>query len=170
MKSQFIEATWINGTGVDSSGNVLKNAMTVNLGSDTGQICHGQYPDGAIGRGALGGNTFKTVSSITGSCPHQKLVMDQSLAMPVSIIHKRSVPATLSGVKALSCGDQLNLDIGEHTTTYTRFVDDMCPRCSISTTFYNGSDGHIDAFSSDTSCTGKLVGDFGYFYTSYPTN
>jgi hypothetical protein len=160
LNSQFIAATWMNGTGIDDGGDILKNAAAVNLGSAKGQLCHSQYPEGPVGNGERDGNTFAVVNSISGSCPGRTLVADQSLAMPSSI---------LSGVTALSCGDQLNLDDGNHTTASTRTVDDTCPKCWQSSTF-QGADGHIDAFSSDTSCTGRAVGHLGFFYTSYPTN
>ncbi|MFZ1086963.1 MAG: hypothetical protein WAN35_18520 [Terracidiphilus sp.] len=160
LNSQFVAATWMNGTGIDLDGDVLKNAAAVNLGSAKGQLCHGQYPDGPIGNGEWDGNTFAVVNSISGSCPGRTLVAGQSLAMPRAII---------ANVIALSCGDQLNLDSGDYTTEATRTVDDICPKCWQSSTFH-GADGHIDAFSSDPSCTGQAVGHLGFFYTSYPTN
>jgi hypothetical protein len=177
LNAQFIAATWMNGTGIDDGGDTLKNAVALNLGSGSGEICHGQYPQGAVGytpttvrngKTVYGnGNTFAVVSSITGSCTHQTLIVDQSLAAPSSI---------LSGVKALSCGDVLNLDDGDHTTASMRTVADLCPACSDTSSFSDedstmyGSDGHIDALSSSTSCTGHDVGNLGFFYTSYPTN
>jgi hypothetical protein len=166
LNSQFIAAAWMNGTGVDNDGDTLKNAFAVNLG-DT-QNCAGQYPSGAIGHNTPGGNTFEIVSSITGSC-NITLTADQSLAMPCIQTGRQCLAAILSGVQALSCGDQLNLDSGDHTTASTRSVGDLCPMCSKSETF-NGADGHIDAFSSSESCTGGAVKNLGYFYTSYPTN
>lgn len=156
----------MNGTGIDLDGDILKNAYAVNLG-DT-QSCAGQYPTGAIGHGERGGNTFEVVSSITGSC-NTALTPDQSLAMPCTQSGRHCLPAIVSGVKALSCGDQLNLDSGDYTTASTRTVADLCPKCSESGTF-KGADGHIDAFSPNLSCTGGAVGHLGFFYTSYPTN
>lgn len=180
LRSDFIAAAWLNGTGVSIGNGILKNAVAVNLGSGNGQICQGQYPAGAVGYTPVtilpngkkergNGNTFEVVTSITGSCPHQTLVADQSLATPCTQTGKQCPVAALSGVQALSCGDQLNLDSGNYTTASTRSVDDLCPKCSKSNTF-NGADGHIDAFSSNTSCYGGTVGNLGLFYTSYPTN
>jgi len=173
LNSQFIAATWLNGTGVDGDGDILKNAVAVNLGSSRGEVCYGQYPEGAVGHG--NGNTFEIVSSITGSCS-RTLVPDQSVAIPCAQAGSRCLPSVLSGVQALSCGSQLNLDSGDHTTAYTRTAADLCPACSNTSAFFdesspmNGADGHIDAFSSNVSCTGKGVGSLGFFYTSYPTN
>jgi hypothetical protein len=166
LNSQFIAATWMNGTGIDLDGDTLKNAAAVNLGDM--QTCDGQYPSGAIGHSRADGNTFEIVSSVAGSC-NTTLVADQSLATPCSQSGKRCLAAVLSGVKALSCGDQLNLDNGDHVTASARSADDLCPACSDSSTFH-GADGHIDAFSPKTSCTGRDVGSLGFFYTSYPTN
>jgi len=184
LNAQFISAVWINGTGVDNNGDILRMAMVPTLGSGAGQKCFGQYPLGAIGvtpklpNGKNGsGNTFVIAAPpITGSCSGQSLVPDQSLAMPCSRSGKLCPPAVLSGVKALSCGDQLNLDSGDYATASTRSADDKCPACSDTGPFNDvnsvmyGADGHIDAFSSNTSCTGKGVGSLGFFYTSYPTN
>ncbi len=173
LNAAFIRAAWMNGAGVDLDGDILKNAVAVNLG-DT-QRCAGQYPAGAIGHGKAGGNTFEVVSSITGSC-NATLVAGQSVAMPCTQIGRQCPVAVLSGVQALSCGDQLNLDSGDHTSASTRIVEDLCPACSNTSPFSDpgspmyGADGHIDAFSSNTSCTGKGVGSLGFFYTSYPTN
>lgn len=173
LNTQFIKAIWTNGTGIDNDGDILKNAAAVDMGSGKGEECYGQYPPSAIGttpklpNGKNGsGNTFEVVSSVTGSC-NTLLIADQSLAAPSTI---------LSGVQSLSCGDQLNLDSGDYTTASTRSVADSCPYCSDTSPFadpnspMNGADGHIDSFSSNTSCTGKSVGSLGIFYTSYPTN
>lgn len=166
LSAQFIAATWMNGTGVDLDGDILKSAAAVNLGDM--QSCAGEYPTGAIGHGKAGGNTFELVSSVVGSC-NSTLAADQSLARPCTQVGKKCPAAVLSGVRALSCGDQLNLDSGNYTTASTRSADDLCPACSDASTFH-GADGHIDAFSSNTSCTGRAVGSLGFFYTSYPTN
>jgi hypothetical protein len=159
----------------------------------SGELCNGQYPPGAVGYTPVAilpngkkkngnGNTFEDVSpSIMGSCPRQTLVADQSVARPCQTtmtLDGKSVclPSILSGVQALNCGDQLNLDNGDYTTASTRTVADLCPACSNTSLFSDdtsvmyGADGHIDAFSSNTSCTGKGVGNLGFFYTSYPTN
>jgi hypothetical protein len=184
LKSDFIKAAWLNGTGItdENPPRILQNAWALGLGSDAG-ICANEYPKhpGSVGQGKFGGNTFEVVTSVTGSCPNQTLVEDQSLAMPC-VKTKTSTGKTicsasiLSGVQPLSCGDQLNLDSGNYTTAYTRTVDDKCPDCSNTDSFSDpdslmyGADGHIDAFSSSTSCTGKAVGNLGFFYTSYPTN
>jgi hypothetical protein len=166
LNSQFIAATWMNGTGVSEEYGTLKNAAAVNLG-DT-QSCAGQYPRGAIGHSPADGNTFAVVSSVIGSC-NTALVADQSLAMPCIQTGKQCPTAILSGVQALSCGDLLNLDSGDYTRASTRTVDDLCSYCSKSFTF-SGADGHIDAYSPSQSCTGGAVGTLGSFYTSYPTN
>ncbi len=174
LNSQFIKATWRNGTGVSEHYGTLKNAAAVKLGD--AQNCVGQYPPGAIGHSKAGGNTFEVVASVTGACPNQTLVKGQSLAMPCTQIGKQCPVSILSGVQVLSCGDQLNLDSGNYATAFTRTVDDKCPACSDTSPFSDenspmyGADGHIDAFSSNTSCTGKGVGNLGSFYTSYPTN
>lgn len=189
LNAQFVAAVWINGTGVDNDGDTVRNAAIPGLG-DTGS-CIGQYPPGAVGHtpklpnGKDGnGNTFVISSSYTGSCG-TTLVPDQSVAMPCLSTttvtsagkKKTTCPSSiLSGVKALSCDEQLNLDSGDHTTASTRTVADKCPACSDTTQFSNvkspmyGADGHIDAFSSSAKCTGNAVGNLGFFYTSYPTN
>jgi hypothetical protein len=169
LNADFIQAVWLNGTGVSEHYGILKNAVAVGLGSASG-TCAAMYKKhpGAIGQTPMGGNTFAVVSSVTGSCG-STLEADQSLAKPVVQVGNQYLPFTLSGVVALSCSDQLNLDDENYSTAFTRTVADSCPACSKSSMF-NGADGHIDAFSSNMSCTGKSVGSLGFFYTSYPTN
>jgi len=175
LKSDFIAAVWLNGTGISLHHGTLQNAWALGLGSNQA-TCANEYTKhpGAIGQGEYDGNTFVEITSITGSCPNQTLVEDQSLAMPCvktkTSTGKTICPASiLSGVQALNCGDDLNLDKGDYTTAFTRTVDDKCPKCSQQSTF-KSADGHIDAFSSSEQCSGDDVGDLGYFYTSYPTN
>jgi hypothetical protein len=173
LNAQFIAAMWMNGTGIDLDGDTLKNAAAVNLGDN--QICAGQYPPGAIGHTRSYGNTFEVLGSLTGSC-NTTLIPDQSVAMPCTQVGNQCPVAVLSSVQALNCGDQLNLDSGDYVTASTRTVADKCPYCSVTSPFSDvnspmyGADGHIDAFSSSTSCNGRAVGTPGFFYTSYLTN
>jgi hypothetical protein len=164
LNSAFVSQAWINGTGVSVSKGILKNAAAVNLGDQTGP-CVGKYPTGAIGHGSTGGNAFEVVSSITGSC-NTTLVNNQSAAVPASGNPLKSV--ALSGVVALSCGNQLNLDTGNNTSEYTRTAADLCAACSNSSTFINGTVGHVDSYSSNQTCQsgpGKLS-DLGDFYST----
>ena len=166
LNADFVAAAWLNGHGVENNGQVLFSAFGAGLG-DT-QKCAGKYPTGAIGHGTFDGNTFVKVSSLTGSC-NTALVGNRSVAIPVvKGSDKKFHPSSLSGVVPLSCGQNLNLDSGNYSTAYTRVAADLCPICSNPSTF-NGADGHIDSFSANQSCTGKIVGNLGSFYTSFPT-
>jgi hypothetical protein len=170
LKSDFIKAAWLQGIGVPSDRDLgtLRNAWSLHLGDQgSGQHCAGKYPPGAIGSGEFPGNTFVAGGSLTGSC-NKQLVPDQSVAMPCQKVGSQCAASNLSNVKALSCFDNLNLDSGNYTTASRRIVLDKCPACGV-TTSINGSDGHIDAFSSSTACSGRAVGNLGLFYTSYPT-
>jgi hypothetical protein len=164
LNSTFVSQAWINGTGVSNSYGTLKNAAAVNLGDQKGP-CVGKYPSGAIGHGTTGGNTFEEVSSVTGSC-NKALVNNQSAAVPASGNPAKAVP--LSGVVALSCGNKLNLDPGNNTSEYTRTAADLCPACSNSSTFTNGTVGHVDSYSSSPSCTvgPGMLPDLGDFYST----
>ena len=98
--------------------------------------------------------------------------------MPVdSTLHA----APLSGVVALSCGKQLNLDDGSYSTTRTETVADKCTACSNPATFTNSNggtysqdaDGHVDSYTSLPDCHAS-PGTFqdlapNPFYTSYRT-
>jgi hypothetical protein len=164
ISAAFVSQAWINGTGVSLANGILKNAAAVNLGDQKGP-CAGKYPNGAIGHGATGGNTFEVVSSITGACS-KTLVNNQSAAVPASGNPPTAVP--LSGVVALSCGNQLNLDSGNNSSAYARTDADLCPACSDSSTFLNGTVGHVDSYSSSPTCQsgpGKLS-DLGDFYST----
>lgn len=164
LNSTFTSQAWLNGTGVSTSYGILKNAAAVNLGDQKGP-CKGKYPSGAIGHGTTGGNTFEIVSSITGSC-NKTLVDNQSAAVPASGSPLKSVP--LSGLAALSCGDQLNLDTGNNVSAYGRTAADLCSACSNSSTFTGGTVGHVDSYSSSQTCQsgpGKLS-DLGDFYSA----
>lgn len=156
LKPQFISQAWINGTGLSDSYGILKNAAAVGLGDQSGP-CAGDYPPGAVGHGATGGNTFEVVKTVTGSC-NIALTDNDSAAFPST---------SLSGVKRLACGDEVNLDAGAHGTEYTRTRADTCPVCSDPSTFA-GADGHVDSYSSNQTCQsgpGKLA-DLGFFYSS----
>jgi hypothetical protein len=164
LNSQFIQQTWINGTGLSSNYGYLKNAAAVKEGDrGSSQKCVGEYPDGAIGHSGKNGNTFVVVyPPITGSCD-QPLVAGVSAAMPAT--------TALSHVMPLSCGFQLNMDDRYHNSVGTRMIADKCPACDI-TTQNDGADGHIDSFTSDDSCTGHNIIDVpgSPFYTSNITN
>ncbi len=190
LKSDFIAAVWLNGTGTSMHHGILKNPGAVGPSlSAKGTLCKStqfvggkvQWPNDAIGYTPPGknghGNTFAVVSSVTGYC-NKTLVDHVSAAMPVdSTLHA----APLSGVVALSCGKQLNLDDGSYSTTRTETVADKCTACSNPATFTNSNggtysqdaDGHVDSYTSLPDCHAS-PGTFqdlapNPFYTSYRT-
>lgn len=160
LRPQFIQQTWINGTGTSEDYGILKSAAAVKLGDQSG-VCKGKYPHGAVGHGAQGGNTFEVVKSLTGSC-NTPLVDDNSAG-------SAAVPSiALSGVLVLKCKNAVNLDIEDtNVTKYGRVYADLCPICKEASTF-EGANGHIDSYSSSDSCQKKSnsLGDLGFFYSS----
>ena len=174
LQSDFVDAAWLNGTGITRSNVILKNAAAVypGLGSKQARCKSTQFggkvkwPVGA--QGYSPGNTFEVVNAVTGSCSIS-LNNHQSAAMPVDPDTMDSV--MLSGVMALSCKDRIVLDKETYTTAYTETVADKCKACSNPKTFTGGADGHVDSYTSNPAChTGPgTIGDLGYFYTSYPT-
>lgn len=190
LKSDFVAAAWLNGTGISIHHGTLKNPGAVGPSlSAKGTLCKStqfggtvKWPDDAIGYTPPGknghGNTFAVVPRVTGYC-NKTLVDHVSAAMPVDGHTLQPVP--LSGVVALSCDKHLNLDDGNYSTKYTETVADKCKVCSDPATYTtsNGgtysqdADGHIDSYTALASCH-AAPGTFGDlspnpFYTSYTT-
>ncbi len=163
LNSQFIQQTWINGTGISNKHGYLKNAAAFHLGDANhyGEGCT-NYPDDAIGYGEQTGNTFVQVpAQVTGKCG--ELVPGESAAGPT---------IALSGVKPVGCNYMLNLDTGDHTTYTTRTITDICPDCNkLKLNF--GADGHVDSYTGSDACTGHDVNHDlpgSPFYTSNITS
>ncbi len=175
LKSDFVAAAWINGTGVSISNGILKNAAASGpaLGSKQ-SLCKSTefggkvtWPAGAIGYTPVGkgayGNTFKVVTAVTASCSIP-LVNEQSAAMPVD---NNLNPVSLSNVIPLSCQDRLNLAADTNTTKYSETVADKCQKCSDQSTF-GTANGHVDSYTSSPDChwSPNTFQDLGNFYTS----
>ena len=111
------------------------------------RYCRGQFP-----RGANNGNTFLQVDSITGSCG--TTVSEGSVAV---------FPNPTAATSPLRCGDDLQLVSPDNSNFAERQVDDTCPACSGG---FQGTDGHVDSYSSSQACTGHDVGDLGNCWTA----
>jgi len=169
LNSEFIQQTWINGTGLSRQYGLLQNAAAVHLGDL--QRCRGQYPPGAVGNNGADydGNAFVQTTSVVPSCTGMQLE-DGSAAMPVDKFTMN--PTNLSRVIPLKCGFQLNLDAGGYQTAYSRTIVDKCPKCSDPDS-WGSADGHVDSYTTDSACRRDFFKDLGnrnFFYTSNVTN
>jgi hypothetical protein len=166
LNSEFIQQTWINGTGRSRNYGLLQNAAAVLLGDH--QRCRGQYPPGARGHSDAGqnnGNTFVRATAIVPSCPHMTLE-DGGAAMPVD--KDTMEPTKLSGVIPLQCGYQLNLDAEDYQTAHSRTIVDKCKKCSDPDSL-SGADGHVDSYTTESACRRSYFKDLDqrtFFYTS----
>ena len=170
LNAQFIQQTWINGTGISISQGYLQNAVAQNLGDVTyvGIGCTNYPNQDVIGYGPNNGNTFAITSptasgEVTGACG--PLVPGESAAAPTR---------RLSGVIKVGCGtdiEQLNMDDGHNNSVATRTIADICPDCN-KTKLNGNADGHIDSYTGSDACTGHATLDLpgSPFYTSNMTN
>ena len=146
LRSDFISQVYINGTGVSGSYGILKYTP------GTKNQC--AYP-----AGANDSNTFLQVSSITGSC---NTMLDTSSVA--------TNPNPVTDVTTFGCHDNLSLvTSANQLQSPLKFPEDFCFACNSG---FNGTNGHIDNYSSNPSCSGHSVGDYGNFWTadSYTTN
>ncbi len=136
LKSDFVSQTYINGTGASQSHGVLKYSTSCS-----------NYPSGANSQ-----NSFLTVSSITGAC-------NTTLTGGISVA---TYPSPNTG-NPYSCGDNILLVTSSNVNEAIKDAADYCPACSGG---YNGTNGHIDDYSSSQACSGSGVGDLGNFWTA----
>jgi hypothetical protein len=136
LKSDFVSQTYINGTGASQSYGILKYSTSCS-----------NYPSGANSQ-----NSFLAVSSITGAC-NTTLVGGTSVA---------TYPSPSVG-NPYGCGDNILLVTSSNTNEAVKDAADYCPACSGG---FNGTNGHIDDYSSSQACSGSGVGDLGNFWTA----
>ena len=136
LKSDFVSQTYINGTGVSQSHGILKYSTSCT-----------NYPPGANSQ-----NSFLTVSNITGAC-------NSTMTGGVSVA---TYPSPKVG-NPYGCGDNALLVTSSNTNEAVKDVVDYCPACSGG---FNGTNGHIDDYSSSQACSGNGVGDLGNYWTA----
>lgn len=138
LKSDFVMQTEGNGTGASLSYGILKY--------DDGS-CRNNYP-----QGANSSNSLRPVSSITGSCNVTLIAGDSVATNPNPFL-----------ITSYKCADDILLVTSGNGTQAIKHAEDNCPACS---TGFNGTNGHIDDFSSSQACTAHGVGDYGNFWTA----
>ncbi len=136
LRPAFITQTQLNGTGTSLSYGLVKGANATGVR----RYCKGKFP-----AGATLDNTFVQVSSVTGSC-NRTLVAGSTTA----------TAGGLCGVVEALVSNPGNANAGSKTS------QDTCPACSGD---FRGADGHIDSFSSNTSCSAHDAADLGNFWT-----
>lgn len=136
LRSDFVSQTYINGTGVSLSNGILKYSTSCS-----------NYPPGANAQ-----NSFLSVSNITGAC-------NTTLQGGVSVA---TYPSPNVG-NPYGCGDNILLVTSSNSNQAIKDAADYCPACSSG---FNGTNGHIDDFSSNQACTGNGVGDYGNYWTA----
>ena len=139
LRSDFSSQVYINGTGVSNQYGVVK------FTPGTKNNC--SYPSGSDDS-----NTFLQVGSITGSCNR---VLDSSSVA--------TNPNPVTDITTFGCGDNLSLVTSSNAQQALKFPQDYCPGCNAG---FNGTNGHIDDYSTSTACSGKSVGDYGNFWTA----
>ncbi len=145
LNAQFVSQTVLNGTGSSSSFGILKFTP----GNRNGCA----YPPGADDS-----NTFLQVNSVTGSCNR-----------PLDTSSVATYPNPVTDVVTFGCNDNLNLVTAANANQALKFPEDYCPACVGQ---FNGTAGHVDDYSQNSSCQGHAVGDYGNFWTAdtYNTN
>ena len=139
LNAQFANQVYINGTGVSRNYGVLK--YTPGLRNSC------VYPPGSDDS-----NTFLQVTSITGTC---------NTALNTSSV--ATYPNPYSDIITFGCQDTLALITSANSQQAQKYVEDYCPACN---TGFNGTNGHIDNYSSSQACSGNTVGDYGNFWTA----
>jgi hypothetical protein len=138
LKSDFVSQTEVNGTGALLHYGILK--------FDDGS-CAGHYPPGANSS-----NSLRPVSSITGSCNTVLVGGDAVATNPNPVL-----------ITSYKCGDNILLVTAGNGNQALKHALDYCPACN---TGYNGTNGHIDDYSSTQACSAHQVGDYGNFWTA----
>lgn len=115
---------------------------------NNGSTCSGKYPNGATTQ-----NSFLKVASITGSCG-TTVVGGTSVATYPN-------PAVAGGPYV--CQDGILLVTSQNTNQAEKSFADYCPACSSG---FNGTNGHIDDYTSAAACSAHSIGDYGNFWTA----
>jgi hypothetical protein len=136
LKSDFVSQTFINGTGASQSHGILKYSTSCT-----------DYPSGANSQ-----NSFLAVSSVTGAC-------NTTMSGGVSVA---TYPSPNVG-NPFGCGDNILLVTSSNSNEAVKDAADYCPACSSG---FNGTNGHIDDYSSSQACSGSGVGDLGNYWTA----
>jgi hypothetical protein len=109
--------------------------------------CSSHYP-----QGAKSSNSLRPVTSITGSC---NIVLTGGDAVATNPNPKIG---TIYG-----CGDNILLVTSGNTNQALKHAYDYCPACNAG---FNGTNGHVDDFSSSQVCSAHSLGDYGNFWTA----
>lgn len=140
MNARFMQQIYLNGTGRSMQYGILQY-------NRKGGLCCSEYP-----RGAPVYNTFEEVSDVHGAC-QTPLIGGVSVATyPSPNYHTE-----------YSCGDGILLITQSDTNVSVKSADDYCPACK---GIFQGTQGHIDDYSSSPGCTGASVGDFWDYWTA----
>jgi hypothetical protein len=140
LKTDFVSQTYRNGSG--------KSLSYGDLQYNSGKTCSGKYPSGANTQ-----NSFLEVANIAGSCG-TPVVGGTSVATYPN-------PAVAGG--PFVCQDNVLLVTSANANQAIKQVADYCPACSGQ---FNGTNGHIDDYTSSSSCSAHSVGDYGNFWTA----
>ena len=136
LNASFIAQTQLNGTGTSQSYGYVKGARATGVR----RYCKGKFP-----QGATLDNTFVQVSSVTGSC------------------NRNLVAGTSAATAGGSCSAvDLLVNRSDNKNFGSKNSDDTCPACSGD---FRGTDGHIDSFSSNQSCSAHDAADLGNYWT-----
>jgi hypothetical protein len=146
LSAKFAFQTQVNGTGVSKDYGILKAGVAT-----APSLCKGQFP-----KGADRANSFLTVSDITGSCNKVLNGGVEVAVYPNPAYLKKGPPPYL-------CKDGFLL-VDPHTKKNfpdSKTVLDYCPACSAG---FNGTDGHVDNYTSTQACSAHNVGDLGNYW------
>jgi len=144
LRSDFVSQVYTNGSGISMNYGALQ--------FNNGSTCSGRYPNGANTT-----NSFLMVSTITGSCG---TAVSSGYSGTVAVSPN---PAVAGGPYV--CGDNILEVTSSNSNQGLKTSNDYCPACGNSTTF-NGTNGHIDDYSSSQACSAHTVGDLGNFWTA----
>ncbi len=139
LNSTFVSQTELNGTGVSNNHGVLKY---------DDRSCSAHYPTGANHN-----NSLRPVNSITGSCNMTLMNNDTVATFPN--------PAVIGGT--FVCQDDILLVTSGNANQAVKHVGDSCPACNSQ---FNGTNGHIDDYTSNHACQIHAINDYGNFWTA----
>ncbi len=173
LGSKFASQTNINGSGVSVNHGLLYSYST-SLDKN-GNLPPGACPQAPGDTSNDGSGTFLAVNTTgqpftvaKGSC-NSALSDGTGLTSPVnnnnppagSLAH--AVGATAPGSSTLGCGDQVMM-IDQNNAFDLRSVQDLCGNCAQSSSYgaaWGNTVGHIDTYTSATTCNPNTLGDYG---------
>jgi len=146
LNSNFMKQVAKNGTGYS---DLTKYGLIRFCASSWPGCCAATRP-----KGAMDSNAFLLVSTVTGSC-NEVLVGDTSVATWPN-------PNGNTDPTKFYCGDTALLVKSDNTNKAVKTAQDWCPVCW-DPTLFNGTQGHIDDYSSSQACG---MTDYGNFWTA----